>query len=607
MKFTRYTTVALTCTSVAAAASVYASHTTSPELERVASETVRTAVPDTVMVCPAAPKLPTELAAGVSSPAATGTSRTSPAATSTPTSTVTRAEGSQTPGTAAVALEQVRFRTTQKTSPASTPSQSATQQPSPSAGGKPQTPDGPQSTVTASPSPTPTGPRVPVDTTVQTVRLVGPKARGGAPQAQLIVPSRKDGKAPAVVSADVARSGEAWVEQVRPSIFDRSSQTQPIMVSAASDGQERRPLGGVALSLAVGGDLRGMTTAGCIEPRSETWLVGGTVQPGSTSRLVVTNPSKSTSSVSISLFTDTGLVEPTGGQRLVLAAGTSKELLLGGLVSGAEAVTVRVRASDAPVAAYISTQQLDGLVPHGVSIVSPSVEPAERVIAVGPRASTASAKYMLRLVNPHDRAVVATWQGISDDGIVDKGDAVTVDAQSSVDVDLGSGASVASTVIVEGEKPVTAALRASVRTGKAGDEQIGTDEAILDHAWFAAGQVLPDRQSQMVVVPQLGTSKVNSVVRLAAARDAKVRWLPLSADGVAGRGGTVTVGAKRVVNLPRLPRGSVAAVLWAPKGQVSASVVASHPSIGVAGYPVAATSQVNVVEAVRPVPPGVMP
>lgn len=635
MKFTQHSLVALTCTSVAVAASLYASQTTQPELERVASESVRTAVPDSVTVCPGAPRLPESLTASApgkqpaessqpaqaSQPAQPGepaqpsqpTGSTQPAPPpAEPTPSAGPSDESAAPGSSPgrAAIVQVMATTPgSQESPAASPTAPNTQQVTPKPA-EPQPagpqPSGPQPSTQAAATTTP-GPRQPVDSTVQTVRVVAPKARGGAPQVQLVVPSRKDGKPPAVVSSDVARSGDAWIEQVRPAIFDRQTQAQPIIASAASDGQQRRPLGGVSLSLAVSGDLRGLTAAGCLEPQSDTWLVGGSLSPGTTSRLVISNPSKTTSSVSITLFTDSGQIEPVGGQRMVLAAGTSREMLLGGLLTGSGPISVRVRASDAPVAAYVATHTLDGLVPHGVSIVSPAVKPQERAVVVGPGATAKSGKRTLRIVNPHPVPVVSTWQGISADGIVNKGAAVTVAAQSSVDVDLGSGADVASAVIVEGERPITAAMQTIEETGLTGDATIGTREPVLDHAWFAAAAALPDSESQRVVIARPGTSKVDSVLRVAAAKDATVRWLPLSSDGVVGKGGEVNIPAKRVVEIGALPESAAAVMIWSTSGAVAASVVASHPSIGVAGYPVMPGAATNVVEAVRPVPPGVMP
>lgn len=623
MKFTQHSLVALTCTSVAVAASLYASQTTQPELERVASESVRTAVPDSVTVCPGAPKLPESLTASApgkqpaeSSQPAQPSRSAQPSQSVQPTGSTQPAEPTPSAGpsdeSAAPGLSPGRAAIVQVM--ATTPGSEESPAASPTAPTTPQTTPKPAESQPAEPQPstpaaatTTPGPRQPVDSTVQTVRVVAPKARGGAPQVQLVVPSRKDGQPPAVVSSDVARSGDAWIEQVRPAIFDRQTQAQPIIASAASDGQQRRPLGGVSLSLAVGGDLRGLTAAGCLEPQSETWLVGGSLSPGTTSRLVISNPSKTTSSVSITLFTDSGQIEPVGGQRMVLAAGTSREMLLGGLLTGSGPISVRVRASDAPVAAYVATHTLDGLVPHGVSIVSPAVKPQERAVVVGPAATAKSGKRTLRIVNPHPVPVVSTWQGISADGIVNKGAAVTVAAQSSVDVDLGSGADVASAVIVEGERPITAAMQTIEETGLTGDATIGTREPVLDHAWFAAAAALPDSESQRVVIARPGTSKVDSVLRVAAAKDATVRWLPLSSDGVVGKGGEVNIPAKRVVEISALPESAAAVMIWSTSGAVAASVVASHPSIGVAGYPVMPGAATNVVEAVRPVPPGVMP
>lgn len=140
---------------------------------------------------------------------------------------------------------------------------------------------------------------------------------------------------------------------------------------------------GAASSVTTQGDLRGLGAMSCGPAEVEQWLVGGSTVLGTSSRLVLQNPSRTPASVQIEVWGPTGRLELAGPSTFSVPAGGQTATLLEGLASEQRRLTIRVVSSGALVSSYLQVNELDGLRPKGIDFVAPSSAPAQRQVITG--------------------------------------------------------------------------------------------------------------------------------------------------------------------------------------------------------------------------------
>jgi hypothetical protein len=224
------------------------------------------------------------------------------------------------------------------------------------------------------------------------------------------------------------------------------------------------------------GDLAGLAAASCIEPRMDTWLVGGSTRLGNSARLVLVNPSAVISNIIVTVYGPTGTIE----QPIVRSLGpsSSESILLEGVASELATLVVHVEASGAGVVAMVQDSRLNGFLAAGSEWVTPTANPATSLVipGVGPSdpdgpdgAATvrlmapSGAIVKLRLV---DALGVVAWPGAS-----------SINLDPGVAVDVAVPASALSTVIVTSDQPVVAGGLAQVarQPGEGPDSQLAFD------------------------------------------------------------------------------------------------------------------------------------
>src|SRR5690606_72682 len=131
------------------------------------------------------------------------------------------------------------------------------------------------------------------------------------------------------------------------------------------------------------GDLRGVGAASCRRPATETWLVGGGTELGSSAWLVLQNPGRTAATVEVALWGPSGPVDVAGAPEYLVPAGTERALLLEGVAAEQPRIAVRLTASGGQVAAYLQDSRLRGLVPQGVGYVVGGQAPAVRQVVPG--------------------------------------------------------------------------------------------------------------------------------------------------------------------------------------------------------------------------------
>jgi hypothetical protein len=141
--------------------------------------------------------------------------------------------------------------------------------------------------------------------------------------------------------------------------------------------------GGGILIESVGGDLGGLAGASCLAPRSESYIVGGGTDVGSSTRLILVNPGSTPATVDLTIWGPSGRVDAVGATGLILPPGSERVALLEGMVGGASRLVLKVSARGGEVAAYLQHSRLDGLIPAGVDFAVPGAGPAATVIVPG--------------------------------------------------------------------------------------------------------------------------------------------------------------------------------------------------------------------------------
>lgn len=378
----------------------------------------------------------------------------------------------------------------------------------------------PSGTPSTSPSPTSAAPAS-GDQATEVPRPTGqtsPTASGGAGTSAL----------PALDPATTAGSLE---------LSQRSGLT-PSMLVAEPENDAVPLVGGVALSVAAEGDLRGVSAAACTTPSENQWLVGGRAGEGTGSRVVVSNPWDTSATVNLKLLTKDGTLTPAVGTGIVVAPRTTREVLLRSLTPKQSVLAVGVSATGAPVTAFLVDQQLTGTTPGGVDVVSDS-PPGKRQILLG-RSGGAEAS-VLRLAVPGSREATVAFRIEDVDGTYVKPQAVTLPGGSSLDLDVSDGPESPSRLVVESDEPVLAALELTRRAG-------GT----VDRTWMSSAALL----SAPVVVPVPKAPGVSATLQVsggpnASGTDGPVTIQRFDAAGKRLSDITVTVTPNGVVAVPQ--------------------------------------------------------
>lgn len=163
---------------------------------------------------------------------------------------------------------------------------------------------------------------------------------------------------------------------------------QPLDIFAAAEGAavfvddpERGENPAAAESIAFSDDrLAGLAAAPCREPAIESWLVGGTVDVGTSDIIVLANPGDVTATVTLTVY---GL-EDTRSE-VILPAGAQRSVPLASIAAGAQEPIVRVTAAGAPVRAVLQSSLVRTLDPAGVDLQDSAGTPSSDLVFAGVR------------------------------------------------------------------------------------------------------------------------------------------------------------------------------------------------------------------------------
>ncbi|RJU01708.1 hypothetical protein D6T65_09260 [Arthrobacter frigidicola] len=241
------------------------------------------------------------------------------------------------------------------------------------------------------------------------------------------------------------------------------------------------PVAGAMFSYtARDGDLRGLAAAPCQAPSNDLWILGADTTVGSTSVLLLSNPTSTPATVDLELTGAEGPLKPAGGTGLLVPPGQTRQLVLGGLAADQEQLAVRVRSTGGRVAAYIQQSVLRGLTPGGVELLTPTAGPADTQVIPGVSIQDAATSRRIREQKGYEGAspalqvlVPGTSDAVLDvvvlgpDGerALDGGGVVTARAGALTTLPLDELPEGNYTVAVSADVPVSTAVRVSRGTG----------------------------------------------------------------------------------------------------------------------------------------------
>lgn len=293
----------------------------------------------------------------------------------------------------------------------------------------------------------------------------------------------------AVPDGDAAASG-IRVQGADPSAQQRVDGVDSAMVlrSVASASSDADAYASMA-SVTSAGDLRGLAAAACQEPGITQWLVGGGTELGTSTELVLSNPSRTPATVTVDLWGGGGALVLAGPSTYLVPPGGQVTTLLGGLAAEQNRLVARVSASGALVTAYLQHTVLDGLTPVGVDYVVAGAEPTTTQVLTGVTVEASEVTdadvATLRVLAP-DAAGTATVRVLGADGQQVLRGAETLDlAVGAVhDVSLAGLPAGTYTVVVQADTAIVAGAQMT-RTGTpdAAQPLLGTPK---DRAWVAA-------------------------------------------------------------------------------------------------------------------------
>ncbi|MBO0609153.1 DUF5719 family protein [Myceligenerans salitolerans] len=250
-----------------------------------------------------------------------------------------------------------------------------------------------------------------------------------------------------------------------------------------------------ATSVTTAGDLRGLVAGACREPAIEHWLVGGSSEVGSSSRLLLQNPGRTAASVSLEVWGPSGAVTLGGQAVVVVPAGQQVSTTLEAIAPQQGRIVVHAVSQGARVAAYLQHHRIDGLVPQGADLVTGGAAPASAVAVVGVDSRGESVEDpgapAIRLLAPgdHDGTVRLSVYGKDGREWLRGIDEISLHAGAVTDIPLGGLPRGRYAVVVDAAVPVVAGGLVHRRGSAPEDSPVGEDP--YDTAWIA-GQAVDD-------------------------------------------------------------------------------------------------------------------
>ncbi|MDR3152423.1 MAG: DUF5719 family protein [Bifidobacteriaceae bacterium] len=166
-----------------------------------------------------------------------------------------------------------------------------------------------------------------------------------------------------------------------------TNQTDPKLL-ATEFGTTSNIMGsaGVSSSIINKGDLKGLAVDSCQKPAMEKWLIGGNSHIKSAPVLIINNPSLSSGTVSLDVYTNNSSNSPfpySATREISVSGYSQKRIFLSSGALNQDILAVHTKFYGAAMTASMQYSELDGIVSQGIDYISPSYPPAKQQIISG--------------------------------------------------------------------------------------------------------------------------------------------------------------------------------------------------------------------------------
>lgn len=373
--------------------------------------------------------------------------------------------------------------------------------------------------------------------------------------------------------ADVTRAATAGtpsLENMDATENESNAPSQRLLLAPGAPGSAPAILAGSQSQFVNSDEYVGFAASECAKPSSDSWLVGGSTLTGRTTLLALNNPSKVSSSVNLSIFSENGEVNATGTDGIVVAPGGQRIFSLAGFAPNIASPVVHVVSTGGQVTASLQQSIVRTLTPGGVDVFGASTRPSTLtvipgVVMVGHDSIDAAAALdgygdvpgVLRVLVPGTGTANVTVSAIPEDGSGPANSAtLSVDGGVVTDFPLTDFTDGSWTFTITSDRPAVVGARTSTVT-LAGNPPAASSAAgsgaravvtATDFAWFSGA---PELHGTALVSIAAGPSPLLHLVNTGTAK-ATVTIDPIEP---AGKGTTVVIPVGGVAAVP-LPGGT---------------------------------------------------
>lgn len=226
------------------------------------------------------------------------------------------------------------------------------------------------------------------------------------------------------------------------------------------------------------GEQQGLSSAECTQPSSRMWLVGGGTTTGQRDRLILVNPTDSDTVVDLDIFGTDGQVDATGTDGVTVKAHDRREIQLDAIVSGVEALAIRVETRVGLISGFIVDDRMQDLTPRGTEIIAEAGSPTKRSVIAGLPAGPGERQIVL--FAPREGGSVRL-RGLTADGPVDLADGQEIEMRPGrvrvVDLTKELDGQAASIEAI-GDMPIL--LTANMRTSESSQDSTARQAAVAE-------------------------------------------------------------------------------------------------------------------------------
>lgn len=281
---------------------------------------------------------------------------------------------------------------------------------------------------------------------------------------------------------------------------------------------------GAAAFVTTAGDLRGIAAATCQLPGTEQWLVGGSTVLGTSTRLVMQNPTRTPATVTVTVWGPGGELVLAGANTYLVPPGAQVSTLLEGLAAQQRGIVVHTASTGALTTAYLQTNVLAGFTPKGVDFVLAGAEPGMGQVLSGVLVENSKMgdpdSAILRLLAPEfDGTATITVLGKDGQQVLRGAQRTALKAGAVVDVSLAGLPAAAYSIVVQADVPVVAGamIKATGTPDPAVQVATGKPE---DRAWIASAHARDGGNRTLAVANRGATLTITALpADIAAATD----------------------------------------------------------------------------------------